>query len=131
MKNQIGLDNKTEIITLNNNNKTIKEIRQITGVPKSTIHDIIKKFKNNKTLDRVGVSGRKKSLNRKKINYILNEIKINPKINLRIIKEKIENKYEKKVTIRIIRRYLNKNNIYKYVCEKNPFIIKIDMGKRI
>ena len=42
MKKQIGLDKKSEIITLNNNNKTIKEISQITGVPKSTIHDINK-----------------------------------------------------------------------------------------
>ena len=74
MKKQIGLDNKSEIITLNNHNKTIKEISQITGVPKSTIQDIIKKFKNNKTLDRVRVSGRKKSLNKKEINFILNEI---------------------------------------------------------
>src|ERR1700761_1308446 len=118
MKKQIVLDNKSEIITLNNNNKTIKEISQITRVPKSTIHDIIKKFKNNKTLDIVGVSGLKKSLNKKEISFILNEIKINPKINLRIIKEKIENKYEKKVIIRTIRIYLNENNIYSYVCDK-------------
>ena len=42
MRKQIELDKKSEIITLNNNIKTIKEISQITGVPKSTIHDIIK-----------------------------------------------------------------------------------------
>ena len=38
--------------------KQLKKIIQITGVPKSTIHDVIKKFKNNITLDRVGVSGK-------------------------------------------------------------------------
>jgi len=42
MRKQIELDKKSEIITLNNNNKTIKEISQIIGVPKSTINDIIK-----------------------------------------------------------------------------------------
>ena len=42
MRKQIELDKKSEIITLNNNNKTTKETSQIIGVPKSTIHDIIK-----------------------------------------------------------------------------------------
>ena len=83
MRKQIELDKKSEIITLNNNNKTTKEISQITGVPKSTIHDIIKKFKNNKTLDRAGVSERKKTLNKKEINFILNEIKIKQRINIK------------------------------------------------
>ena len=42
MRKQIELDKKSEIISLNNNNKTTKEICQIIGVPKSTINDIIK-----------------------------------------------------------------------------------------
>ena len=62
--------------------KTLKNISRETRVAKSTVHHIIKRYRKNNSLDRVGISGRKKILNDKDVSYLINDIKKIQKVHL-------------------------------------------------
>ena len=108
----------------------MKYISKETGVPKSTVHDIIKRYRKNKSLDRVGISGRKKILNGKDISYLINDIKKNPKSLSNEIRKKFEDTRGKKVTNTTIRNYLNNNQYFSCISQNKPFISKKNMVKR-
>ena len=103
MGKHIEMNTRVEIIALFKSKKTLKYISKETGVPKSTVHDIIKRYRKNNSFNRVGISGRKKILNDKDVTYLINDIKKNPKSSSNEIRKKLEDRRGKKVTNTTIR----------------------------
>ena len=79
-----------------------------TGIPKTTVHNTITKYRNNGTIMRIKGSGRPKLLNNEDIRYLENLIHENPRISSKKMSKLLEKDKKKVVSERTIRATLNK-----------------------
>ena len=103
---EINIDKQFDIIRLFNDGLNEKYIVKETGIPKTTVHNVISKYKNNGTIMRIKGSGRPRLLNDDDIRYLENLIDENPKISSKKMSELLEKDRKKVVSERRIRSYL-------------------------
>ncbi|HET9247423.1 MAG TPA: IS630 family transposase [Xanthobacteraceae bacterium] len=121
---------KLRVVDLYKMDKSIKDITKITGVHRSSISRIIKKYKETNTTRRLPYSGRKKVLNSNEIEFIINKIKKCPKISAPEIAKELEVETGKFVTSRTIINYIKKNGYHSRRACKKPFISRKNKKSR-
>ena len=105
---ETNMAKKFEIIRLFNDGFNERYIAKETGIPKTTVHYTISKYRNNATIIRIKGSGRQRLLNDEDITYLEKLIVENPKISSKKISSLLEKEREKVVSARTIRKCLNK-----------------------
>lgn len=78
---ETNIAKKLDIIRLFNDGFNERYIVKETGIPKTTVHNTISKYRNKGTIMRIRGSGRPRLLNDEDIRYLENLIDENPKIS--------------------------------------------------
>ena len=97
---------KTQIIELYSKGNSLRKISEEIGIPKSTIGDIVNKYKKKKTIQRLPNSGRNKVLDYDDLGILLSEVEKNPRTSAEKLSILLENSKGKKVCKQTIRNYL-------------------------
>ena len=61
--------------------KTVREISRLIGKPKSTVHDIIKRYRDRKSVENKPKSGRPKLFTSSDERWIIQQVKKNAKVS--------------------------------------------------
>ena len=87
---ETNIAKKLNIIRLYNDGFNERYIVKETGIPKTTVHNTITKYRNNGTIMRIKGSGRPKLLNNEDIRYLENLIHENPRISSKKMSKLLE-----------------------------------------
>ncbi|KAF7700690.1 hypothetical protein CDIK_0877 [Cucumispora dikerogammari] len=109
------------------------KISEITGIPRTTVRRILKKYSKCYTLQRLPNSGRRNSLNKNEESIIVTEINKNPFISSDRIRLTIEKTTGTTIRTRKVRNYIAMTNFKSRVPRKIPLLSKknIDMRNEI
>lgn len=120
------------IIKLNKNGKKLKEIAEVVDKPISTIHDIIRKHKENNYKKIEEFRGRKKLINHHEKRLVSRSIKKTPQISINEVKENIRNSFNKIVSRSTVRNLIKELGFKSYIPRKKPLLTEknIDMRKK-
>lgn len=128
---EISSDVRKVIIDLFKDNKPIRAIAEIVKVNKSTVHEIITRFKKTGFIDKKGRSGRPRKFNDREERWIVRKMKINPKLSAVKLRAQAEKRFGKVTSVETIRNILRKNNFHGRVPRKKPYISKQNRQKRL
>jgi transposase len=117
------------IVALKEQELSIRKISEVTGIPKSTIGDCLKKYKEQGSMCRKVGSGRHPILNIEDKRALKRIHSQNPKISApklgRILEEVVD-----KVSEETIRRELHELEIHAYSSTKKPLLSPKNIGRR-
>ena len=116
---QTTVEIKQLIVKLNLDGKTVREIAKLTGKSKSTVHYIIKRFRNEFRLANKSREGQGSILNKREERLIFKEIKLNTSKTKKDLKISLKSRTGKNVRLNTVQNTLHK---YTYCSEKKPFI---------
>lgn len=111
--------------------KTNREISELLNIPKSTVGDIIRRYKNEDRIDSVPQNGRPKILSQNDERYIMKKVKIDPRISAPKLKTDLESNLGICVSSETVRRVIRKNGLNGRIARKKPFISEVNKKKRI
>lgn len=104
--------------------KTVREIAEILIIPKSTIGNIIKRFKNTKNIENRPGRGRKNKLTNRQKTTIVREVMKNRRLSAPKMVPMVENMFGVTVSPSTIRNVLKENGFNGRVPRKKPLISK-------
>lgn len=110
--------------------KTEREIAELLLMPRSTIGNIIRRFKNEDRIDLKPMSGRKPRLNDQDKRWITRLIKKNPRLSGPKIASEVSIHCQKNVHPETIRRVLRTSGYNGRVARRKPFISDDNKLKR-
>jgi len=113
---------KSEVLALSNLGLSIREISKKLGIPRSTIHKIVAKYKQTGKVEHLGNNGRPSNLNRSVTQAILQENEKNNNISCRKMAVKMEDVYGIKISYGSVRNYLNELDIHAFTPRKKPML---------
>ena len=111
--------------------KLIGKLLKLIGRSVSTVHYIVRKAKNEKTIVNKHRTGRPKKLTSREEKYILREIKKDPNVSAPELAKIVNTNFKKEVHPELCRRILRNNDFHGRVARKKPFISKINQAKRL
>lgn len=127
---EYNLAKKFQVINYYNEGLTEREIQKETQIPKSTIHDIISKYKLHGTVLRLRGTGRPKALDDKDKNILLEYVEADPKISSRKLCKKLEEETGKVVCNKTIIRSLNELGFKSRVPKRLPLLSSKNIMQR-
>lgn len=74
-------DTRLAVVTLHNSGMKVPEICEKQGLSRSTVYDILKKYKNENTIERSSGSGASLKLSTEEIDFLKSKIKINNRLS--------------------------------------------------
>lgn len=119
------------VVLLHQRGESSRKIAEILKIPKSTVSDIIKKFKTQGNLENKEGRGRKPVLSIRDQNLVMVAVKKDPFISASKLAKNVEDASGKKVCSKTIINFLKKRKFYSRVPSKKPFISKINQQKRL
>ena len=120
-----------EIIAYRKQGLSIREISRLTCIPKSTIGERIRKYRNRGEICRKKGSGRSNFLNNDDM-YILKRIhECNPKESAPKLNKIFNNQISKSVSTSTIKRKLNELGLFAYSLSKKPLLTKTHIDMRM
>jgi transposase len=111
--------------------KTVRELSEILHIPKSTVGNVVNRFENHNQLDLLTSGGRKKVLTERNKNWIVREIKKNPRTSAPVLSAALQERFEINVSTQTVRNALKENGYNGRVARKKPFISKVNCDKRL
>lgn len=111
--------------------KTVSEIAESVGRPRTTVQDIIKRYKNGENLSNKARTGRPCRLTDREKRKIVQIIGKEPKVSSSKVRAELLEFSGKEVNSRTVRRVLNKAQYNARVCRKKPLISKVNQAKRL
>lgn len=124
-------DSRKNIIALREKNFSIRDIADMLNFSKSTVGDIVKRYKEQGDTSVKWQTGRPKVLNEADKRYILSLVKKNPKISAPALKTEINQHLGKDVSAQTIRRAIHENGYNGRVARKKPFVSDVNRKKRL
>lgn len=109
----------------------MRETAKIVKRNHCTVQYIINKFKNEGNLANKAGRGRKCILTPKTKNYIIKQIKCNPKRSVPKLTAEVSNIIDQKVSVESVRRVLRKEGYNGRIARKKPFVSKVNRMKRL
>ena len=120
-----------KIVSLSEENLSATEISLKLSIPRTTVNNVIKKYRKFNTVLRLPGSGRRRSLDDSDLEIILEEINNNPFNSSEKIKNKIVAKTQKSVSSRTVRNYIYRTAFRSRVPRKRPFLSQNNIYKRL
>jgi len=104
---------------------------ELVGRSKSTVHDVIKRFRDEFSLANKSREGQGKILTDREERFLLKEIKQYPFKTAKELKISLKNSSGKDVFLNTVRNTLHKYNYHGRVARKKPFTSPKNKNKRI
>jgi transposase len=134
-KHTFTMDNQRQLIIFHHynkeNKKTVREIAEMQNIPKSTVGDVITRFKNLDQLDLLNRGGRKKILTERNENWIVRQVKKNPKTSVPVLTAELQERFKIQVSTEAVQKSLRQNGFNGLVARKKPYINKKNRIKRL
>lgn len=133
-KRELSSPKKGEIIGLHKAGYSVRKIEFITGVPKSTAQDTIKKWKTTGIVRNSAhrtKRGRPKKLTERDLRRLFRIVTEHNFASLAEIKEKFEEALETAISVRTLRRYLHDIGLFSRVAVVKPLVKKEHRKKRL
>lgn len=128
---QSSVEIRQLIVKLNFEGKTVREIAELVGRSKSTVHDIIKRFRDEFRLTNKSREGQGKILTEREERSLLKEIKQDPFKTAKELKISLKSSSGKDVCLNTVRNTLHKYNYHGRVARKKPFISQKNKNMRV
>lgn len=128
---QTSVELRQLIIKLNFESKTVREIAELVGRGKSTVQDIIKRYRDEFRLTNKSREGQSKLLSEREERSILKEIKQNPFKTAKDLQISLKNRVGKDVCLNTVRNTLHRYEYYGRFARKKPFISLKNKNKRL
>lgn len=119
------------VIKLHNELKTVRQIAETIGIPKSTVFCIVDRFGKTRSLKNKSKSGRPAKLSETVKRNIMRQIKKNPKISATKMAEELNNTSSISVCAQTVRNAIKSNGFNSRIARKKFFVSKINKEKRI
>lgn len=119
---QTGVEARQIILKLHFDGKTVREIAELVGRSKSTVHDIIKRFREDGRLINKSQEGKRKRLNSREERSIIREIKVDPFKTAKELRMSIKTNFGKDVCDNTVRNTLHRYDLHGRVAQKKPYI---------
>ncbi|KAF7684881.1 hypothetical protein CDIK_4370 [Cucumispora dikerogammari] len=117
-----------EVLRLSKDKLSQIKISEITGIPRTTVRRIFKKYSKCSTLQRLPGFGRRNSLNKHKESIIVSKINKNSFISSDRIRLTIEKTTRTTITTRTVRNYIAMTNFKSRVPRKLSLLSKKNIG---
>lgn len=114
----------SDVVGLHKDKFTLREISLKLNIPRTTMINIINKYKKHNTILRLPGSGRKKCLDDQDVDIILSEIDKNPFTSSEEIINTIQDQTQKIVCSRTVRNYIRTTAFRSRVPRKVPLLSK-------
>jgi transposase len=111
--------------------KTVSEIAKSVGRPRTTVQDIIKRYKHSENFENKVRRGRPCKLTDREKRKIIQIVEKEPKASSSKVRAELLEFSGKEVHSRTVRRVLNKAQYNARVCRKKPLISKVNQAKRL
>lgn len=128
---QTSVETRNMIIKLYREGRSVPDIIDIVEVPRSTVYEIIKRFRENNQVANKSRIGQGKILNEYEERRIVREVKINPFITANELKNMVKTDMKKEVCAETVRNVLRKNDFNGRIARKKPFISKKNKMSRL
>lgn len=102
--------------------KTHREIQALLQIPRSTVGDIILRYKNEDRLELRTSSGRRRILTPREELNITNKVKADPKLSAPKLAKVLRLELNKDVSAETVRRVLRRSGLHGRIARKKPFI---------
>jgi transposase len=122
---------KRTIIHSSSNGKSIRQIANDLAIPKSTIHDIIKKFRERGHNHVLPKSGRPKITTPREDKLIARECRIFPTKSAAVLKAQFEISHQIFCSLSTVKRRLRENNLFGRRPSKKPMISRKNRKARL
>ncbi|CAG7722455.1 unnamed protein product [Allacma fusca] len=114
-----------------NGRKTIREISQCVKVPKSTVFDVIRKYKFTGQLRNLPGKGRKPKVSTRDVRKIQRKLVINPFKPATEIQAEIQNELRVMVTPQTIRNCIHKGGNSCRTARRKPYVSEKNKKRRL
>lgn len=111
--------------------KSQREIANIVKKSKSTVHDIIKRYKEENRISNKQHSGAKKKLTTREEKFLIHEVQKNPFVSAPNLTIAIKSNFRKDISAETVRRVLRKHNYNGRVSRKKPCISEKNRKDRL
>lgn len=102
--------------------KSQREIAAIVNKPRTTVANIIKRFKNEgRVINKPKISP-KKLFSERQERWIVNQIKINPRLSAPKLRDMVEKHFNISCNAETVRRVLRNNGLNGRIARKKPFV---------
>lgn len=119
------------IIRLHNQCKSLSEIQKIVNRSRSTIHSIIDRYGERKTLVNKSRNGRPRKIDEHVGRIIIRKIKRNPRISAEKIVAELQQYNEINVCASTVRNFLRSNEYHGRVARKKFYVSETNRKKRL
>ena len=114
-----------------NNKKSINQLSKDFKLSPSTVHVLIKKYKETKSIKNHPGRGRKSILTIKEKRLLVRKVKINPTLSAPKLANQVKNETGKSINESTVRKILKKSGLKGYYAVKKPYINKKNKAKRL
>ena len=108
-----------------------RKIAEWVQIPKSTVHDIISKYKKTKLIKNIKGRGRKQTFTDRQKKSIIGKVIANPRLSAPKIADEIKNDIGITTSHQTIRNILHHASFKSAYAKKKPFISKKNQKKRL
>ena len=102
--------------------RTERQIAQILNMCKSTVHDIISRFKKEDRIDSIPQKGRPEILSEREKCLLIRKIKVDPKLSAPKLAAELHQETGKLVNHETVRKHIRKAGYNGRVARKKPYI---------
>lgn len=128
---QIPIEIRKLIIEHHKTGKSVREIGKIIKRSHSSVHNIIKRYKNNNQIENKTKKSNRKIFTEADERLIVRKIKKNPKLSAVKLTNEIQTELKKKAHPETVRNVLRKHGFHGRVARRKPYISKVNKNKRL
>ncbi|GBL99125.1 hypothetical protein AVEN_64120-1 [Araneus ventricosus] len=130
-KKDIPVDVRNLVISHWKNGKSICCIGQILKLSKSTVFNIIRRFKKTNNVEKKQRSGRPRTFSEREERWIMRQVHINPRTSEVKLTLKGKSRFRKSVNPETVRNVLRKHKYHGRVPRRKPYISKANRKVRL
>lgn len=131
MGRHTSIELRNLIIEHYKNGKPQRKIAAIVNKARTTVENIIHRFKKEKRVINKPKISPKKIFSERQERWIVRQVKINPRLSAPDIRDLVEKRYKISCNAETIRRVLRKAELNGRIARKKPFISRINKLKRL
>lgn len=112
-------------------NFSVREIADELNLPKSTVYDIIKRFKREDRIESIPQAGQPEKLSDADKRFILRQVSKNPKLSAPKLATELNARNDSNVCAETVRRLLKQHGYSSRIARCKPFISQVNQKKRL
>ncbi|GBM46880.1 hypothetical protein AVEN_10723-1 [Araneus ventricosus] len=127
----ISVDVRNLVISHWKNGKSVRCIGQILKLSKSTVFNIIRRFKKTNSVESKQRSGHPRTFSEREERWIVRQVHINPRTSAVKLTLKCKSRLRKSVNPETVRNVLRKHKCHGRVPRRKPYISKTNRKTRM